>query len=224
MPGDVIQRDPGAEHPGRGRPDRRPAVAARADARTRPSPPSRGSRRPSSSATSSSRPSPTARRCCSRTSRGSSSAARTTASLSRLNGHPGAGIAIQLAPGADALKTAEAGQGRGRRAAPRASRRASATPSRTTAPIFIKLSIHEVVKTLVEAILLVVLVMFVFLQSWRADPDPGDRRAGGAARHVRRARASSGFSINTLTLFGHGARRSACWSTTPSSSSRMSSG
>ena len=33
---------------------------------------------------------------------------------------------------------------------------------------FIKLSIREVVKTLFEAIVLVVLVMFVFLQSWRA--------------------------------------------------------
>ena len=33
---------------------------------------------------------------------------------------------------------------------------------------FIRLSVKEVVKTLIEAILLVVLVMFVFLQSWRA--------------------------------------------------------
>ena len=32
---------------------------------------------------------------------------------------------------------------------------------------FIKLSVNEVVKTLVEAMFLVILVMFVFLQSWR---------------------------------------------------------
>ena len=46
---------------------------------------------------------------------------------------------------------------------------------------------REVVKTLFEAIVLVVLVMFIFLQSWRATLIPVDRCSGRAARHVRRA-------------------------------------
>ncbi|MET0374128.1 MAG: efflux RND transporter permease subunit, partial [Rhizorhabdus sp.] len=87
--------------------------------------------------------------------------------ISRLNGHPGAGIAIQLAPGADALRTAELVRNE------IASRAKSfppgyqyAFPNDSTA--FIKLSVEEVIKTLIEAIILVVIVMFVFLQSWRA--------------------------------------------------------
>ena len=52
---------------------------------------------------------------------------------------------------------------------------------------FIRLSIHEVVVTLIEAIVLVVLVMYVFLQNWRTTLVPADRGAGGAAGHLRRA-------------------------------------
>ena len=192
LPADARRRhlgDPGAEHPGRGRRDRRPADAARADARTPRSPPSRGSRRPSSSATSSSRPSPTARR---------SMLARRRAGRARQRELPRSSAGSTAIP-APASRSAS-------RRAPTRSRppswssaeveRAARTdfppgfsyafPNDSTA--FIKLSIHEVVKTLIEAIVLVVIVMFVFLQSWRADADPGDRRAGGAARHVRRAR------------------------------------
>ena len=66
---------------------------------------------------------------------------------------------------------------------------------------FIKLSIEEVVKTLLEAIILVVIVMFVFLQSWRATLVPAIAvpvvlLGTFAVFYV------AGFSINTLTLFG----------------------
>jgi multidrug efflux pump len=66
---------------------------------------------------------------------------------------------------------------------------------------FIRLSIDEVVKTLVEAMALVILVMFVFLQSWRATMVPGIAipvvlTGTFAVLYVL------GFSINTLTLFG----------------------
>ncbi len=87
--------------------------------------------------------------------------------LGHLNGHPATGMAIQLAPGADALRTAELVRAEVERQAksfPPGFR--YAFPQDSTE--FVKLSIDEVVKTLLEAILLVVIVMFVFLQSWRA--------------------------------------------------------
>ena len=51
--------------------------------------------------------------------------------------------------------------------------------------VFVRGSIHAVVHTLLEAILLVVLVVIVFLQTWRASVIPLDRRAGVAGGHVR---------------------------------------
>src|SRR3546814_6806061 len=66
---------------------------------------------------------------------------------------------------------------------------------------FIKLSVSEVQKALFEAILLVVVVMFVFLQSWRATLIPAIAvpvvlLGTFAVFYI------AGFSINTLTLFG----------------------
>lgn len=119
---------------------------------------------------------------------------------SRVNGHPGAGIAILLAPGADALKTAELVKAEIARIAktyPPNIRVAYANDSTA----FIKLSIEEVVKTLIEAIILVVIVMFVFLQSWRATLIPTIAvpvvLLGTFAIFYL-----ADFSINTLTLFG----------------------
>ncbi len=51
-----------------------------------------------------------------------------------------------------------------------------------TPPPFVKISIHEVVKTLVEAIIPVFLVMYLFLQNFRATPDPHHRGTGGPVR------------------------------------------
>ncbi|MGK6353595.1 efflux RND transporter permease subunit [Sphingomonas sp. DT-207] len=120
--------------------------------------------------------------------------------VSRVNGHPGAGIAISLAPGADALETAELVKAEVTRIArgfPQGFEFAFASDTTT----FIQLSIDEVVKTLIEAIILVVIVMFVFLQSWRATLIPTIAvpvvlLGTFAVFYVL------GFSINTLTLFG----------------------
>ena len=85
----------------------------------------------------------------------------------RLNAHPASGLAIQLAPGANALSTADAVKARINQL------QSSLPPGlKISFPLdnteFIKISIQEVIKTLFEAIALVVVVMFLFLQSWRA--------------------------------------------------------
>ncbi|RZM05437.1 MAG: multidrug efflux RND transporter permease subunit, partial [Sphingomonas sp.] len=89
------------------------------------------------------------------------------AARSRINQHPGAGIAVLLAPGADALKTAELVKAQVEAAAKNFPPGYEYTFVNDSTE-FIKLSIEEVVKTLIEAVILVVIVMFVFLQSWRA--------------------------------------------------------
>ncbi|MGN6057233.1 MAG: multidrug efflux RND transporter permease subunit [Sphingomicrobium sp.] len=118
----------------------------------------------------------------------------------RINGHPGAGIGIFLEPGANALSTSRLVKAYMAKAAPRLPagyRVAYANDSSD----FIRLSVIEVVKTLAEAMVLVILVMFVFLQSWRATLIPGI-----AIPVVLLGTFGMlyilGFSINTLTLFG----------------------
>ncbi|HYZ48346.1 MAG TPA: efflux RND transporter permease subunit, partial [Sphingomonas sp.] len=117
-----------------------------------------------------------------------------------LNGHPGAGLAISLAPGADALTTADLVKAEvARQAKNFPPGFAYAYPNDATA--FIKLSVKEVVKTLAEAIVLVVIVMFVFLQSWRATLIPAIA-VPVVLLGTFAVFAVAGFSINTLTLFG----------------------
>ncbi len=118
----------------------------------------------------------------------------------RLNGHPAVGMAIQLAPGSDALKTAElvkAAVADAAKSFPPGYK--YAFPLDSTA--FIKLSVEEVVKTLGEAVVLVVIVMFVFLQSWRATLIPAIA-VPVVLLGTFGVLAVAGFSINTLTLFG----------------------
>ncbi len=120
--------------------------------------------------------------------------------LSRVNRHPGAGIAINLAPGADALETAELVKAQVESAAksfPPGLEFAYANDTTN----FIKLSIEEVVKTLIEAIILVVIVMFVFLQNWRATLIP-TIAVPVVLLGTFAVFSLAGFSINTLTLFG----------------------
>ncbi len=122
------------------------------------------------------------------------------AAVSRVNGHPGAGIAVSMAPGADALKTAENVKAYVEQAAKSfPPGLAYAYPNDSTA--FIKLSIDEVIKTLIEAVVLVVIVMFVFLQSWRATLIP-TIAVPVVLLGTFAVFALAGFSINTLTLFG----------------------
>ncbi|OJX78199.1 MULTISPECIES: efflux RND transporter permease subunit [Alphaproteobacteria] len=120
--------------------------------------------------------------------------------ISRYNRHPAAGITVQLAPGADALATADSVKAL-------VARQAQSFPSgfRYAFPrdstVFIRLSVSAVAKTLVEAIVLVVVVMFVFLQSWRATLIPAIA-VPVVLLGTFGVLALFGYSINTLTLFG----------------------
>src|SRR5215207_858351 len=118
----------------------------------------------------------------------------------RVNGHPGAGIAISLAPGADALETADLVKTRVEQLSENFPEGLKLTYANDTTN-FIKLSVEEVVKTLIEAIILVILVIFVFLQNWRALLVPAIAipvvLLGTFAVFY-----ATGFTINTLTLFG----------------------
>ncbi|MBN8830624.1 MAG: efflux RND transporter permease subunit, partial [Sphingomonadales bacterium] len=117
-----------------------------------------------------------------------------------VNGHPGAGMAFQLAPGADALTTAELIKTRvGELAKNFPEGFEYGFAQDTTA--FIKLSIWEVTKTLIEAIILVVIVMFVFLQNWRATLIP-TIAVPVVLLGTFAILYLFGFTINTLTLFG----------------------
>ena len=120
--------------------------------------------------------------------------------IGEFNHHPVSGIAVQLAPGADALKTSALVRKYVEDAAKRF------PPSYKYAYLndssdFIKLSIKEVVITLVEAIILVVIVMFLFLQSWRATLIPAIA-VPVVLFGTFGVLAAAGLSINTLTLFG----------------------
>ena len=120
--------------------------------------------------------------------------------VSKFNGYPASGLAVSLAPGADALKTAELV----RKVVEQAAK--SFPPGyKYIYPVdstdFIKLSVKEVVITLFEAIFLVVIVMFVFLQSWRATLIPAIA-VPVVLLGTFGILALFGFTINTLTLFG----------------------
>jgi multidrug efflux pump len=120
-------------------------------------------------------------------------------SVTRANGHPASGLAVKLAPGANALATAErvratvAQLARGIPAGYKVLYPKDNTP-------FIRISIEEVIKTLFEAVALVVLVMCVFLQNWRATLIPAV-----AVPFVLLGTFAVlevfGYSINTLTMF-----------------------
>ena len=120
--------------------------------------------------------------------------------ITRVNGHPGSGMAISLSPGADALKTADLVKATVARLAtdmPPGYQYAFAYDTTN----FIKLSVIEVVKTLIEAMILVILVMFVFLQSWRTTIVPAIA-IPVVLLGTFGMLSIFGFSINTMTLFG----------------------
>jgi multidrug efflux pump len=118
----------------------------------------------------------------------------------RMSGHPASGMAVMLAPGADALKTARAVKAR----VVELSRNMPAGyivayPRDSTD--FINRSVREVVQTLVIAVLLVIAVMYLFLQSWRATLVPAIA-VPVVLLGTFGVLAVFGYSINTLTLFG----------------------
>ncbi len=118
----------------------------------------------------------------------------------KLDGMPAAGLSIQLAPGADAVATAEAVKERAGELARNMPEGYKLSFARDTTA-FIKLSVNEVVETLVIAIVLVVAVMFVFLQSWRATLIPAIA-VPVVLLGTFGVLAAFDYSINTLTLFG----------------------
>ncbi len=118
----------------------------------------------------------------------------------RINGHPGAGISISLAPGSDALRTADLIKEEVTRLE-RMMPDGLVITYANDSTAFIRLSVEEVVKSLLEAIVLVVIVMFVFLQSWRATLVPAIA-VPVVLLGTFAVFSIAGFSINTLTLFG----------------------
>ena len=121
-------------------------------------------------------------------------------SVSRFDGHGAAALAVSLAPGADALKTAEAVKAKVQQLSATFPDGYQVSYPRDSTD-FIKLSIAEVEETLIIAIILVVIVMFVFLQSWRATLIPAIA-VPVVLLGTFAILALFGYSINTLTLFG----------------------
>ncbi|MDY0887575.1 efflux RND transporter permease subunit [Kosakonia sp. CFBP8986] len=117
----------------------------------------------------------------------------------KLNGHPAAGLAVMLAPGANALDTATLVKNKineYRNNMPQGYD--VAYPKDSTD--FIKISIEDVVNTLIEAIILVVCVMYLFLQNIRATLIPA-LAVPVVLLGTFGVLALFGYSINTLTLF-----------------------
>jgi len=120
--------------------------------------------------------------------------------LTTFNGQPASGMAIMLATGANALDTSAAVQAKLAELKPYFPAGIEVVfPYDTTT--FIKISIEEVAKTLIEAIILVFLVMFLFLQNFRATLIP-TIAVPVVLLGTFGIMAAFGFSINTLTMFG----------------------
>ncbi|MDH1054997.1 multidrug efflux RND transporter permease subunit [Pseudomonas alcaligenes] len=120
--------------------------------------------------------------------------------VTSLNGQQNAAFGVYLQPGANALDTAEAVQATMKRLSERFPEGITyKIPYDTTK--FVQISIDEVVKTFFEALLLVVLVVFVFLQNWRATLIPVLAIPVSLVGTFAGMYAL-GFSINLLTLFG----------------------
>ncbi|MFV5491635.1 efflux RND transporter permease subunit [Acinetobacter sp. ASP199] len=118
---------------------------------------------------------------------------------SKFNGKPAGGVAIKLATGANALDTAQAVEERLKQLRPNYPQGMVDQLAFDTTP-FIELSIKSVVKTLIEAIILVFLVMFLFLQNWRATIIP-TMAVPVVVLGTFAVINVFGFSINTLTMF-----------------------
>jgi len=119
--------------------------------------------------------------------------------LQRFNGMAASGMAIKLAPGANALTMVDAVR------AKVAQLESSLPPGLHIAfPLdntsYIRLSIRDVIKTLAEAIGLVILIMFIFLQNWRTTLIPAIA-VPVVLLGTFGCLAAAGYSINLLTLF-----------------------
>ncbi len=118
---------------------------------------------------------------------------------SKFNGKPAAGFAVRLATGANALDTAEALEARLKQLRQNYPSGLQDELAFDSTP-FIRLSIESVIHTLIEAIVLVFLVMFLFLQNWRATIIP-TLAVPVVVLGTFAVINQFGFSINTLTMF-----------------------
>ncbi|TWR96656.1 efflux RND transporter permease subunit [Pseudomonas saxonica] len=120
---------------------------------------------------------------------------------SALNGKPSAAMGVQLATGANALKVGEAVKAKLAELEPYypSEMQLKNVIAYDTTP-FVSLSIEEVVKSLGEAIVLVVLIMFLFLQNFRATLIPAIT-VPVVLLGTFGVLAMFGYSINTLTMF-----------------------
>jgi len=118
---------------------------------------------------------------------------------SRYNGMPAAGLAVNLATGANAISTAEAVEQSIERLSPSFPQGVKVVYPYDTTP-FVRISIQEVVKTLAEAIVLVFVVMLVFLQNIRATLIP-TLAVPVVLLGTFGVLGVFGYSINTLTMF-----------------------
>ncbi|ENX00253.1 hypothetical protein F899_02446 [Acinetobacter sp. CIP 101934] len=119
--------------------------------------------------------------------------------ISKYNGKPAGGVAIKLSTGANALDTAAAVEERLKQLRPNYPAGLKDELAFDTTP-FIELSIKSVVKTLIEAIILVFIVMFLFLQNWRATIIP-TMAVPVVVLGTFAVINMFGFTINTLTMF-----------------------
>ena len=118
----------------------------------------------------------------------------------RFSHQPAAAVAIQLASGANALATANAVRTKIDELKPFFPKNVEVVYPYDTTP-FVRLSIEEVVKTLLEGVALVFLVMYLFMQNLRATLIP-TIAVPVVLLGTFGVMAAAGFSINVLTMFG----------------------
>lgn len=119
---------------------------------------------------------------------------------STFDGHPSVGMAVFQLPGTNALDVAARVQAKMRELSKRFPEGVNYTIAYDTTP-YIRDSVHEVFLTLVIAALLVGLVVFVFLQSWRSVLIPL-AAVPVAIIGAFAVMAAVGFSLNNISLFG----------------------
>ncbi|KAA2284314.1 efflux RND transporter permease subunit [Arenimonas fontis] len=119
--------------------------------------------------------------------------------ITRYNGRPASGLAVSLATNANALSTAQGVDALLKQLAPSFPKGLKAVVPFDTTP-FVQASIREVVKTLLEAVVLVFLVMFLFLQNFRATLIP-TIAVPVVLLGTLAVLLALGFSINMLTMF-----------------------
>ena len=126
--------------------------------------------------------------------------AQTYATSARLNGKPATGIGLQLAPGGNALDAAKAVRAKMEELKPYFPQGVSYVIPYDSSR-FVSISIKQVAITLVEAVVLVFLVMYLFLQNWRYTIIP-TIVVPIALMGTFATLLALGFSINVLTMFG----------------------